>query len=338
MNVSYGFVSDETPTRQGLCVYCGTSRAVTKPICPECGRTWIDTKIGEELPPLTPELVAASVEQRQAAAALDLPPPPDEPRRRPWGILIGALLGTAVIALLFSGFFGGDEDDPVATPTTAVQTTEPATSTTQPTSTTASTTTAPTTTTATSTTTTTTTTTTLAPIEPEGSAVPVEDLTLGAFALGPFGFDSGSSYLGRLVASLGQPDARIEAGTDFGLCESDTGYAYSWDGFTAIFRDDSGSEILVGYRLDRTGSEHPTQAITSRSGLAVGHTIAKLDAIYLQSGLGFTEIDDVAHFVLLRSSDNATLLWGPVTGTDEDGIVEGIYSPRACDRGPTATP
>ena len=42
-------MNDESATRQGRCVYCGTSRAVTKPVCPECGRTWIDTKIDEEL-------------------------------------------------------------------------------------------------------------------------------------------------------------------------------------------------------------------------------------------------------------------------------------------------
>ena len=329
-------MNEESTNRQGRCLYCGTTRVVTKPVCPDCGRTWIDTKIDEELPALTPESVAAAIEQRQASTAVDLPPPPDEKPRRPWGILIGALLGVVILIALFSGVFGGD-DDPSASPTTADPTTT-ATSTTEATTTSAPTTTTSTTTTSSTTTTTTTTTTTLPPIEPEGSAVPLEELTLGAFALGPFGFNADTSYLGRLVASLGQPDSRGEAGTDLGLCEGETGRAYTWDGFTAIFREDDGTEVLVGYRLNRTGSEHPTQAITSRSGLAVGDTLARLDAIYLQSTLGFAEIDGVSHFVLLRSSDAATLLWGPVTATDNDGTIEGIYSPRPCDRGPVATP
>jgi hypothetical protein len=251
--------------------------------------------------------------------------------------LVGALLGLVVIIALFAGVFGGD-DEPEATPTTA----DPATTVTSTTSATTSepTTTAPetSTTTTTTTSTTTTTTTTLAPIEAEGAAVPIEELTLGAFGLGPFGFNSGTPYLGRLVASLGQPDSRREIDAELGLCDDETGYAYTWGWLTAIFRDDAGSEILVGYRLDQSDFEHPTQAITSRSGLAVGDTIGRLEAIYLQSGLGFVDVDDIPNFVLLRSTDSATLLWGPVTATDEEGIIQGIYSPRACDGGPAATP
>lgn len=310
---------------------------MAKPICPDCGRTWIDTKIGEDLPALTPEIVAASTRERQAAAAVDMPPPPDEPRRRPWGILIGALLGIAIVALLFSGIFG--DEDPEAAPTTnptelTASTTTEVTTTTDPTTTT--TTTAPSTTT--TSTTTTTTTTTLPPIEAEGSPLPVEDLTLGAFALGPFSFNSGTPYLGRLVASLGQPDAMETAGTELGLCEGDIGVAYRWDGFSAIFRSDGDTDVLVGYRLTKTDSDHPTQSIASRSGLKVGDTVERLDAIYLQSGIAFIDIEGSPHFVLLRSSDNATLLWGPVTSSDTAGVVEGIYSPQACDRGPVATP
>ncbi len=331
-------MSDGNPTREGLCVYCGTRRPVTKPICPECGRTWIDTKIGEDLPALTPEIVAASTEERQGAP-VDLPPPPEEVPRRPWGILVGVLIGVVVVFFVFSGVFGGDDDEPTAAPdTTQTTTTAPATTTTEATTTTTA---APTTTTATTTTTTsttTTTTTTLPPIEAEGAPVPIEELTLGAFALGPFGFNADTSYLGRLVASLGQPDAMTEAGTDFGLCETDDGVTYSWDGFDAIFRVDDGIEVLVGYRLDETGSDHPTQSMTSRSGLELGHTVEILDNIYLQSGLAFEEIDGTQHFLLLRSSDDATLLWGPVTDISASGIVEGIYSPRPCDRGPVPTP
>ncbi len=333
-------MTDETPTREGLCVYCGTRRPVTKPICPKCKRTWIDTKIGEEIPALTPAIVAASVEERQTSSEVDMPPPPDEVRSRPWGLLVGVLIGLAIVWLLLTGIFGDNGDDSQATATSTTQTTgasttvttEPSTTTEPPTTTT----TAATTTTTSATTTTTT--TTLPPIEAEGVAIPIDDLTLGAFALGPFAFDAGVPYLGRLVATLGQPDASSAAGEEVGLCADEDGVTYTWDGFTAIFRVENDTEILVGYRLVQTGSDHPSQSIRSRSGLRVGDTVEKLDAIYLQSGLAFEEIEGSTHFLLLRSSDEVTLLWGPVTSNEASGIVEGIYSPRSCDGGPIATP
>lgn len=328
-------MSNETPIREGLCVYCGTARPVSRPICPQCGRTWIDTKIGEDLPPLTPEIVAASKEERQALVVAGA----ESERalaeaRRPWGLLAGALIGlAAIVAILIAVNGGEDGDQPVAgsNPTTTQATTTDAPSTTAD-NTTPAPTTSSTTSTAT-TTTTTTTTTTIPPIEPEGAAVPLEELTLGAFALGPFRFDTGA-YLGRLVATLGQPDAKTAAGIDLGLCPDEQGSAYTWGALTAIFRDEGEEEILVGYRLDDTGTEHPTQQIASRSGLQLGHTIEKLDAIYLQSGLAIEEIDGAPTFLLLRSSDDATLLWGPVSGSRATDVVQGIYSPRSCGGGP----
>jgi hypothetical protein len=301
--------------------------------------------VDEELPALTPEIVAAALEKRKVTATSgQMPPPPDDRRPRPWGLLIGVVAGLVVIFFLFKVALGGNEDQSASQSTTTVATestagTTSSTSTTSPptTTTTAATTTTATTTT-TTTSTTTTTTTTLPQIEAVGDPVPISDLTLGAFALGPFSFDASTSYLGRLVASLGQPDSRREVGTDMGLCEGDTGVAYAWGGLTAIFRVDNDAEILVGYRLISTGGDEPTQHITTKSGLALGHTIEKLNAIYLQSGVAFANIDGKPHFILLRSTDNATLLWGPVSSTDSTGIVEGIYSPRPCDRGPTATP
>ena len=330
-------MSSETSIREGLCVYCGTARPVTKPICPQCGRTWIDTKIGEDLPALTPEIVAASKEEREALAAAEAAAEQaSAATHRPRGLLVGALVGVIAIVVIFIAASGGDDgEQPVAgsTPTTTQAPTTEAPGTTA--GDTTDTTTAPTTssTTSTSTTTTTTTTTTIPPIEPEGAAVPLEELTLGAFALGPFRFDTGA-YLGRLVASLGQPDTKTEADTDLGLCPDEQGTAYTWGALMAIFRLEGEEEILVGYRLDDTGTDHPTQQIATRSGLQLGDTIERLDAIYLQSGLALEEVDGTPTFLLLRSSDDATLLWGPVSGSSAADVVEGIYSPRACDSGP----
>lgn len=332
-------MSNETPTREGLCVYCGTSRPVSKPICPQCGRTWIDTKVGEELPPLTPEIVAASVEEREALAAAQAEMQPPE-RRRPWGLILGAVFGLLAVVLILNVVLG-DDGDPAATGTTT--TTSGATATTPgpvTTTTAAATTTTPTTapaTTTSPTTTTTTTTTTIAPIEPEGEPVAIADLTLGAFALGPFPFDASTSYLGRLVASLGQPDSLVAAGPEHGLCENVAGKAYTWGALTAVFETVGDEEILMGYLQRETATDHPTQAITTRSGLQLGHTVETLEAIYLQSGIAFEDLAGEPHFVLLRSTDNATLLWGPLSGTDPAGIIEGIYSPQACDGGPRPT-
>jgi len=166
--------------------------------------------------------------------------------------------------------------------------------------------------------------------------VPVGDLTLGAFALGPFRFDAEEDYLGRLVASLGQPDGRNDVGADMGLCDGEEGVAYTWGGLTAVFRVEGDARQLAGYRLDDTGGDEATQQITTLSGLALGDTIERLNAIYLESGVVFQDIDGTTHFILQRSSDGATLLWGPVSSSDSSGTVEGIYSPRACDRGPTS--
>jgi hypothetical protein len=336
LNVSYDIVSDQTPTREGLCVYCGTARPISKPICPQCGRTWIDTKVGEEIPPLTPEIVAASSQEREALLEQQRAGVEEADREsRPWGLLVGAVIAAAAVAAIFFGIISGDGDgEDVAASTT--QTTAAPGTTAATTTTTVATTTTPTTagTTTSSTTTSTTTTTTIPSIEPEGAAIPIEDLTLGAFALGPFSFNADAAYLGRLVATLGQPDGRTEAGTDYGLCPDDDGVAYTWGALTAIFRIEGEREVLAGYRLDETGTDHPTQSITSRSGLQLGHTLEIVSGIYLQSGLAVEAIDGTPHFLLLRSTDDSTLLWGPVTSTEQSGTVEGIYSPQACDGGP----
>jgi hypothetical protein len=303
-----------------------------------CGRPWIDTLVDEDLPPLTPEIVTAAIEDRKTATPTELAPPPDAPAARPWGLLVGIGLGLVFLYVLFFIVLGGGDDDSAASPTTASTSVTTADQTS--TSTSAATTTSEpgTSTTTSTTTTTTTTTTTLAPIEPSGDPIAVSDLTLGAFALGPFTFTDNVPALGRLVASLGQPDAMETAGTDLGLCDGQNGVAYTWDGLTAIFRLEGDTPVLAGYRLDSTGDDGPAQSITTRSGLALGYTVETLEGIYLQSGIAYEEIDGSSYFVLLRSTDNRTLLWGPVSSTDPSGIVEGIYSPRPCDGGPTATP
>jgi len=287
---------------------------------------------------LTPESIVVAAGNRETGDSVEVSPVPDQERRLPRRLLIGTTIGLVAIVALSLGFLDsdGDGDDGAAgTTTTPVATTAAPTvaadaSTTAPTASTADTsTTAPPATT--------TTTTTLPRIAAEGDPVPLEDLTLGAFALGPFAFEADAEYLGRLIASLGQPDAIVEALPEHGLCSDEQGTAYTWGALTTIFRTDGEREILVGYRLDETGTEHPTRSITTQSGLELGHTLERLDAIYLQSGLAVETISGTPYFLLLRSTDDATLLWGPVSSTEQSGVVEGIYSPRACDAGPQPT-
>ena len=197
------------------------------------------------------------------------------------------------------------------------------------------TTTVPPSTTTSTTTTTTTTTTTLPPIA-EGAPIPVDDLTLGAFALGPLQFGSnGTTALERLAGTFGQPTQIAElAGGDLGICESDTGRAVRFGWVTAIVIGDEGDETFVGYRYDEGPDGHPSAGLRTLSGATIGNTVAEVDAIYVGPLVAIGEVDGSPHVFVLRSSDRRTLLWGPLDGSDTDAAVLGIHAPYWCDDGP----
>ena len=225
------------------------------------------------------------------------------------------------------------ENGEPSTTTAASATTLPVTSA-VPSSTVSSTTVAPTT--AAPPTTTTTSTTTTAPLpllEAIGDAVPIAELSLGAFAIGPFDFDApAANPIGRLVATFGQPDELRAADESWGLCEGEAGRAITWGPLTVVTRG-TDDEILVAYRLGPlapSDAGHPAAAMTTLSGLAVGDTTQQVETIYANSTVDYTDVDGVASFRLLRSNDDRLLLWGPVV----DAAVAGIYSPRPCDQGP----
>ena len=75
--------------------------------------------------------------------------------------------------------------------------------------------------------------------------------------------------------------------------------------------------------------------MTTLSGLSLGATVADLEGIYPGFDISYQEVDGELSFVLVRS-DGATLLWGPVSSSDTDGTIDGIYSPMPCDGGPAA--
>ena len=322
-----------------LCVFCGTSRRASVALCPTCGRPWIDQTPAEAIvaPPLIrrgDETIAPAAPDEAAAVMPPLPRPTPPPNRTPWFIAAAVVLVAVAIYVLTFGMWisGSADEDPTAgvpvPPITPTPTTAPPTTTTLP----------PTTTTS-STTTTTTTTTPLPLIPAAGESVPLEELTLGAFALGPFEFGkTNDQALGRLVRTFGQPDDIIAADEEWGLCSNDEGRVIRFGWLNAIFEDRGEDAVLIGYRVGEPegGTLHPTARLTTVSGARVGDTLDKLRDIYIDSNVRTVEPPDGPGFILVRSGDLRTLLWGPLSDTTDSGQVEGIYSPRSCDGGPPA--
>jgi hypothetical protein len=232
------------------------------------------------------------------------------------------LIGIGVALILFGVadlmWSRSGDADPVAAPTTT--TTASITTTTEATTTT-------TTPATTSSTAAPTTTTTVQPIiNPTGEPVTLEDLTLGAVALGPLEVGApADEVLGRLAGGLGQPDAVDAITGEYGLCPDTGGQLIRWGALSIITRDTANGPVFAGYRVDNQADE-PTAAIPTISGLQTGDTVADLESVY--SGLT-VNFPNESTFVL--ESATAVLLWGPVTSSDDAGIVTGIYSRNACD-------
>jgi hypothetical protein len=287
------------------------------------------------LPPgLEPDEAPEAV-RSGAAAAQDPPEPPTRSLigmhdRRGWWVALGIAAAVLSIYLLVFFLLLRDSSQQAATASTT-------TTSTSETSTTAATTTSEATTTTTEATTTT---TTIPPIDPIGEAIPLSELDLGAFALGPLDLGAGSTdALGRLVATFGQPDGHSTAGEADGLCPGSTGSTYRWGGLTVILLDEGDAQALVGYRLTPApdGETHDTDDLTTLSGLRLGQTVGDIRSIYANSSVSIIDREGTPHFVLLRSSDQRTLLWGPVESSDDTGTVIGISSPLWCDQGPAAS-
>lgn len=320
-------------TNHPRCPYCGTARPSSEPRCPRCGHAWIDQTIADAV--ASPAPVPAT---RPSAA----PRTPEAPARTRPRWLFPVVITSAAVAVYAVVFVvllqrTGDVDEP-SPPVVAPTTTATVAPTTSAATTSVPTTIAPTTTSTTTTTTTTTTTQPPVPtIPPLGEPIPLEQLTLGAFALGPLTFgDENANALGRLVATLGQPDDVFAIGEADGLCPTETGRAARFGWLTALTRDEAGDEVLVGYRLEQPPSGEatdPTSELETISGAAIGDTLAEWNSIYGTSIVRTTDIDGTPHLLLLRSSDERTLLWGPLS-TDDPPVVQGIFSPRPCDGGP----
>lgn len=319
---------------QAVCVYCGNDRPVNQPTCPTCGRGWVDSLIAPPETSAQPDEPATpALAPPFAAIEHDVPEPirvPEPPRRKIWPIVAAlAILVGVVYAGIFALVLSSDDTDLVGT-TVTTATTLTVTQTTAPPR-------ATTTTTTATTTTTTTPITTLPPIEPIGDPLPVRELGLGAFAIGPLDFgETRTQAVGTLVGTFGQPDAIQEGSVDWGLCEGDVGSVVTWGPFNAIFKEIDGAEFLIGYRLIGSAdmTDHPAMGLTTLSGLQVGDSNGELAVIYSSFEIDYVTVVDETVFRLTRNSDGALLLWGPVANDATVSAVEGIYSPRPCDGGP----
>lgn len=247
-----------------------------------------------------------------------LPPEPTSSKAK-W--LIPFVLLVAVIALwilVFVSRGGTESSEPIAAGETT--TTVEETTTTQ-----ASTTSLP------PTTTTSTTTTTVAyppanEWETLGDPIPAAELGLKVSGIGPIALGSPiGETAGALLATFGEAD---NAGFDADLCASHEWYWIEWGDFTAIFDGYAVDATFIAYRYQTAGSGTPDPTLETLSGIRLGDTVEALQSTYGSYTVSFEVIEGKDHFRLLDGGE--LLLWGPVTSTEAQGTVEGIYSPDPC--------
>jgi hypothetical protein len=250
-----------------------------------------------------------------------LPPEPTSSKAK-W--LIPFVLLVAVVALwilVFVNRGGTGSSDPIAAadttttvaPTTVAPTTQQSTTTLPPTSTTS-----------------TTTTTVAYPLANEwetvGDPIPASELVLKASGIGPITLGSPiGETAGALVAALGEADI---AGLDSELCSSNEWYWIEWGDFRAIFDGYADGATFIAYRFETAGQGTPEPELETLSGIRLGDTVEALQSTYGSYTVSFEVIDGKDHFRLLDGGE--LLLWGPVTSTEAQGTVEGIYSPDPC--------
>jgi hypothetical protein len=275
----------------------------------------------------TPAAAAAPAEQPTIASA-DAATAPEAARgegarsRRVQSlVVVGAVVAVIAAWFLILALITRGGDDVVAEPPSSSVTTTPTTSP-EPDETAAPTTAAPATTTP----------ATIPQLTAEGEPLAVSELALGAFALGPFDFNT-TGALGRLVATFGQPDGIAPTSEEWGTCAGDDGFVVSWGPLDVIFLGPTDDAELVAYRVSADG-DHPAASLATLSGFSAGETVADLEATYADFAISFEEVAGTSSFILTRVTDGVTLLWGPVSSSEPDGVVEGVYSPRTCDQGP----
>lgn len=277
---------------------------------------------GEPFPTFDPEFPAPSAKARQPGGR---PPTRRQTQAAPWLVGLAVAAVTVTISIIAFGLFGSSPGPAVGTTTTTTEPTDdngsdPGNGTdpgngnqvtlpgdTDP-----------------------------PPIEPSGSAIPIEELSMRANGIGPFAFGaSGDEVLGRFAATFGTPvDTGFIVGSgSWGECPGDSIRVVRWGPLNLVVRGEPGDNQFVSYRMDlRHGSV--TSEVTDMatlSGLRVGDTVGQLQSIYADFDIVFV-VDQAVDLVfeLRESSDGDVLLWGPVESQSDNGRVNGIYSPDPC--------
>ena len=171
-----------------------------------------------------------------------------------------------------------------------------------------------------------------------GDPVPIDDLTLQVDTIGPIAFGTeANEAVGRLIASLGDPDAddgpMVSSGA-FGTCQGDVERLVRWGPFIAIVTVDAdGAETFVGYRLDFSYGDlnSPATDLATLSGVRAGDPVLRLEQVYETFDLRYEVMAELGNtFQLYGRNSGELLLWGPVTSSESNGIVLGLYAPDAC--------
>lgn len=179
------------------------------------------------------------------------------------------------------------------------------------------------------------------PYAPRGEAIAIDDLKLQVDAIGPIELGSPARRaIGRLVASLGEPDedtGPIVSTGAFGGCPGATVRIVRWGALAAVVViDGDGTETFGGYRVDLNydgALTHPTADLQTLSGLQPGASVREIGIIYENFVTRFVTDADLGDVFEVASANTGNLLlWGPVTSTENAGRVDGIYAPDACGR------
>lgn len=335
------------------CPICAGAISAESPTCPSCGHDLVDarpvdgrsverTRIGAKTPAtdeLTTEslLAAPSVYRKllepdplsplwtETDDPLAMPLPTRERRPDRWKpAAVAAVVAFIAIFGIIQLFSGDDEPATEVLGVTADST--PAVTTTLPSTTTSvvTTTTVPATTT---------TTRAMPTIKAFGEPIPLEDLRLGAFALRPFDFgDPWARVLGRLAASLNEATEvsfKTTSAGELGTCVGDTFQTARWGRLLVIgVEDGDGEMVFAGYRLDQAydSISYPTLRTISR--LGVGDSVSTLEFTYPR--VRYTDDPELGQVYQVIGSNGSLQIWGPVTSSERDGEVTGIYSPNSC--------
>jgi len=324
-----------------VCVHCGTPRPADETLCPKCGEPWIDVSV-EDTAPAGAAATAAIAAAAQASSTNGPPPPPPNsqlpddtgefgfddwtlppepsPSRARW--LIPLILLIAVIALWVLVFVNRDGGTTTSSVVAADTTTTLVTTTTLAETTTIT----EVTTTSSSTTTTTVAYPAADSWEPVGDPIPTPELGLKASGIGPISIGTSiTDSAGALVASLGTAEM---AGFDSELCRDAEWYWLDWGDLRGIFDGYSQDATFIAYRYGGNRDGVPDPILETLSGIRLGDTVEALQATYTTYTVSFEVIEEKDYFRLSESGD--LLLWGPVSSTEPQGIVEGIFSPDPC--------